>query len=338
MRLNCSNTFAYLTCLALLAVTSVQAGEPGDDDDGENDGDGKREGGKRPERRPGKEARSRGAPPDFANEKYGDHEAQAFDLWLAKSDKPTPLVVFIHGGGFRAGSKNAYDGGLAALCLQNGISFASIEYRLTGIGHYPMQHHDCARAIQHLRHHAAKWNLDPKRIACTGGSAGAGLSEWLGFHDDLADPKSDDPIARQSTRIVCALPTNAQCTYDPREIVKIVPGKAYDHPAMKALFNVPPTFDWTKDPIPPEVDERMKDCGPLSLLTKDDCPVYIVNNKAACTDGNIHHGNFGKKLEEEMQKLGIECVRRMDSDFPVNGLSMSQEMLQFIQKHFANVK
>jgi len=45
--------------------------------------------------------------------------------------------------------------------------------------------HDCARAIQFLRSKAARWNIDPKRIAATGGSAGAGISLWLGFHDDL---------------------------------------------------------------------------------------------------------------------------------------------------------
>lgn len=275
-----------------------------------------------------------GRAPDIANEKYGEHSAQVFDLWLAKSDKPTPLVVFIHGGGFRGGTKNSVPN-LMGPCLAAGISFASIEYRLTGIGPYPMQHHDCARAIQHLRANAAKWNLDKTRIAATGGSAGAGLSLWLGFHDDLADPKAEDPVARESTRIACALPTNAQCTYDPKLIKEIVPGDAYNHPALRGLFGVAPNFNWDKDPIPEEVAKRIADCGPLSLLTKDDCPVYIQNAAGAAKDGDIHHPNFGKHLKKEMDKIGVECIQRLNTDYPVDGYkSADEEMLAFIKKHF----
>jgi acetyl esterase/lipase len=283
-------------------------------------------------RRPG--AGGPGRAPDVADEKYGEHKAQAFDLWLAKSEKPTPLVVFIHGGGFRGGNKKSLKGVTPGACLEAGISYASIEYRLTGIGHYPMQHHDCARALQYIRHNAAKWNLDKIRVAATGGSAGAGLSLWLGFHDDLADPKAEDPVARESTRITCALPINAQCTYDPKMIREIVPGNAYDHPALKALFGVAADFDWTKDPIPEAVQERIRDCGPLSLLTEDDCPVYFQNQAGAARSGNIHHPNFGKHLEAEMKKLGLECVRRLSSDYPVDGKNMNEEMLAWIKKHF----
>lgn len=264
---------------------------------------------------------------------YGEHPAQVFDLYLAKSDKPTPLFVFIHGGGFRGGSKKKV-GVPVARYLSEGISVASVEYRLTGIGHYPMQHHDCARAIQHLRHHAAKWNLDKTRFAAGGGSAGAGLSLWLGFHDDLADPKSKDPVARESTRITCAIPENAQCTYDPHEIMKIVPGNAFNHGALKALFGVPGDFDWTNDAIPKEVAARIKDCGPLSLLTKDDCPVYIVNNASAAKPGNIHHPNFGTHLEREMKKLGLECVRRLNTDFAPGGKAGKSEKIDWLKEKF----
>jgi len=264
---------------------------------------------------------------------YGEHPAQVLDLYLADSGEPTPLLVFIHGGGFRGGSKKNVRVSVGR-CLSEGISVASIEYRLTGIGHYPMQHHDCARAIQYLRHHAAKWNLDKTRFAASGGSAGAGLSLWLGFHDDLADPKSADPIARESTRITCALPENAQCTYDPHEIMRIVPGNAYNHGALKALFGVPRDFDWSKDPIPKEVAARIKDCGPLSLLSKDDCPVYIVNNASAAKPGNIHHPNFGGHLEQAMKKLGLECVRRLDTDFAPGGKADRSEKIEWLKTKF----
>jgi acetyl esterase/lipase len=63
---------------------------------------------------------------------------------------------------------------------------------------------DGGRAVQFARSKAKEWNIDKARIAATGGSAGAGISLWLAFRDDLADPKSDDPVARESTRLTCA--------------------------------------------------------------------------------------------------------------------------------------
>src|SRR6185503_9957422 len=102
--------------------------------------------------------------PDLANEKYGPHERNVLDLWKAKSDKPTPLVVFIHGGGFRAGSKEGVSPLLIDGLLKKGISFMAINYRLSPEVSFPAHYMDCARAIQFARLHAKEWNLDPTRV------------------------------------------------------------------------------------------------------------------------------------------------------------------------------
>ena len=139
--------------------------------------------------------------PDLANEKYGPHERNVLDLWKAKADDPTPLVVFIHGGGFHAGSKEALSPALLDGLLARGVSVMAINYRLSPEVAFPAHYKDCGRAIQYARSKAKEWNIDPTRVGATGGSAGAGTSLWLGFHDDLADPKNDDPVLRQSTRL-----------------------------------------------------------------------------------------------------------------------------------------
>ena len=69
---------------------------------------------------------------------------------------------------------------------------------------------DAARALQTIRSKAREWNLDPRRIGAMGVSAGACTSLWLALHNDLADPKSSDPIARESTRLTCAGGNGAQ--------------------------------------------------------------------------------------------------------------------------------
>src|SRR5207247_10163678 len=93
--------------------------------------------------------KSQAAPPkpDLANVHYGPHERNVLDLWKAKSDKPTPLVVFIHGGGFYAGSKELITPALFTL-LEKGISLMAINYRLSPEVAFPAHYMDCMRAIQ----------------------------------------------------------------------------------------------------------------------------------------------------------------------------------------------
>ena len=81
---------------------------------------------------------------------YGPHPSQVIDIWKAASREPTPLVVYIHGGGFRAGDKTKIHPALIVGCLNAGISVASIGYRLSPEVHFP-DHFLDARAIQFLR-------------------------------------------------------------------------------------------------------------------------------------------------------------------------------------------
>jgi acetyl esterase len=271
--------------------------------------------------------------PTFRDVTYGPDASNKIDFWKANNTTPTPLVVFIHGGGFRRGDKKEYNAALLQACLDSGISYASINYRLSDVAPYPAQMQDSARAIQFMRSQAAEWNLDPKRIACTGGSAGAGISLWLAFHDDLADPKSPDAVARQSTRLSCAMPTNMQCTYDPREIKKIVPGDAYNVAPLKQLQGLPETFNWDKDPISADLDAKLRDCSPITHLTKDDAPIFAMNSQSNEKPGNIHHPNFGRHLKKEMDQIGNECEFHLTSDF-AGQQATTDAMLAFLKKHF----
>ena len=226
-------------------------------------------------RRGDRDQKSKGGtriPPTHQDVKYGEHKLQAFDLWLAKSaveGKPTPLCIYIHGGGFRGGDKRGIKGQVIQRFLDEGISFASMNYRLTNGGEfpYPVPMHDSARGLQFIRAHAEKWNLDPTRIVCYGGSAGAGISLWLAFGEDRADPESDDPVARQSTRILAAGTSGGQSTYDMRTfrewfgVPNLKPHDALvDFYAMKE----------SDTPDTPRVAKLAEDASAINHLTKDD--------------------------------------------------------------------
>jgi len=117
-------------------------------------------------------------PPTHANVSYGKHERNVMDFWQAKSDKPTPVVICIHGGSLIGGDKSGYYGRVKTF-LDAGISVATINYRLMKQANEekvvppvkaPLE--DAARAVQFVRSRASEWNIDKKRVGATGGSAG----------------------------------------------------------------------------------------------------------------------------------------------------------------------
>jgi len=255
--------------------------------------------------------------PTFGNISYGPHAKQFFHFWQAESDEPTPLLLFIHGGGWRGG--NLMAGGIDQVLpamLENGISVASIEYRFVteadGI-EPPVKAplHDAARALQTIRSRAEEWNIDKTRIGASGGSAGACSSLWLAFHDDMADPDSSDPIARESTRLTCAAVRGAQTTLDPQQMIEWTPNSRYGNHA----FGIEPeagqkpfeAFLAAREDILPWIAEY----SPYALVSADDPPVYLLYNGAPAIGEEqkdpTHTANFGLKLQEHVQSVGGEA-------------------------------
>lgn len=284
--------------------------------------------------------------PTHADVAYGPHERNRIDLYLAESKTPTPLVLYIHGGGFRGGDKSSVSAGEIRAFQREGWSVAAINYRFTNVLPAPGQYVDCGRALQFLRHHAGKYNLDPKLIASTGGSAGAGTSLWLAFHDDLADSKSDDPIARQSTRLVCTVVSNGQSSYDPRFAEKAgIPRPNFErHTFFEPFYDIK-----VAEADTPEAYKRYEAAAPVTYLTKDDPPTlmnYSYQNVAVTNSSDlglvVHHPKLGIALKEQMDKLGIECIVQYraaeGNKTERHGGGDPVETVSFIKKHFAAAK
>ena len=138
----------------------------------------------------------------ITNAKYGSHERHVMDLWLPKSAKPTPIVMYIHGGGFVGGDKShGHRQPMRAKCLTAKVAFATMNYRFLKHASHQEIMLDGARAIQALRADAGKLNIDPRRIGVYGHSAGAIMSMWLGFHPDVGRRGSNDRIGRFSSLV-----------------------------------------------------------------------------------------------------------------------------------------
>lgn len=251
--------------------------------------------------------------PTHSEVKYGPHDRNVLDFWQAKSGKPTPLVLVIHGGAWNAGAKErvARFADVQAL-LDAGISVAANNYRfirqaqedgITPPVKAPM--HDSARALQFLRSKAADWSIDPARIGAAGGSAGACTSLWLAYHDDMADTENSDPVARQSTRLTCAAVLGAQTTLDPAQAREWIPNSRYGGHAFgkadfaKALAERESILPW------------IAEYSPYALATKDDPPVALFYSDVPAMGKNAvdptHSANFGVGLQHRCKELGIRC-------------------------------
>ena len=245
------------------------------------------------------------------NVSYGPHRMQRIYFWRAKSDKPTPLLFYIHGGGWSGGDRSVVRS-MIQPALEAGISVVSVEYRTikdsTADGLVPPVKgpmFDCARALQFTRSKAKEWNLDKTKVALAGGSAGACTSLWLAFHDDLADPQSADPIARESTRLTCAAVTGPQTTLDPTQMKEWTPNSNYGGHAFG--FKTFEEFLAGRGTILPLIAEY----SPYALVSSDDPAVYMTFGGPPAIGQNekdpTHTANFGAKLAEHCATKGVSA-------------------------------
>ena len=264
--------------------------------------------------------------PTHSDVAYGAHSRHVMDLWLASSDKPTPMLVNIHGGGYIRGNKTIITRDLIETMNQAGISVASMNYRLTENGlfeegkhQYPVPMHDGARAVQFLRYNANKYNLDKTKFAATGGSAGGCILMWLGFHPDLAQPDHKDPVLRESTRLQALAPRLGQTTqYHPTRL------KWFGVKSLNASRERGVVLSSSEVPRTAEQDALSLDASPITHLTTDDPPIYLSYNRQNVPVNEetfwgiwVHHPIMGIKLKEAMDELGMECYLEYTGGPPV---------------------
>jgi len=122
--------------------------------------------------------------PDIHVATVGDHEL-GLDLYMPEGVANPPLLVWIHGGGWRAGSRKSVS---TLAFVEAGFAMASVSYRLSPVAEFPAQSHDIKGAIRFLRANADKYSYDASRIGVLGVSAGAHLAALVGVtngHEQL---------------------------------------------------------------------------------------------------------------------------------------------------------
>jgi acetyl esterase/lipase len=238
---------------------------------------------------------------DIAYVADGD-PSQRLDLYVPEhpgSDKPLPLLVWVHGGGWLAGTKNDNPG--ARFAVSGEYASASIEYRFSNKAIFPAQIQDCQAAIRFLRANARKYNLDAGHIGVWGGSAGGHLVALLGTAGG-ADAFAKIGEGRdQSDRVQAVIDI-----FGPADFSAVKRQVAEDK-TVKNIFN----FEDMSSPYaklfgakPGDLPELEKSASPVTFVSKDDPPFLIVHGTA---DTLVPYAQ-STELADALKGAGVDVV------------------------------
>jgi acetyl esterase/lipase len=205
-------------------------------------------------------------------------------------DEPMPVVVFIHGGAWRAGDA---DPSRNYPLAQRGYFTASIEYRLSQEALFPAQIHDCKAAIRWIRKYAKELNIDPDRIGVWGSSAGGHLVALLGTSIGVQALEGPGNAGYSSA---------VQCVVD-----------MFGPSDLPAMVGKPSNIDRTR-PDCPEAQligglisdnlDKAKAASPVTYVDGNEPPFLILHG----TEDPTVPFNQSEILDEALRKVGADVT------------------------------
>lgn len=194
------------------------------------------------------------------------HGRQKLDLYLPADAKNLPLIVWIHGGAWMVGSKDAFIGALPFLA--EGFAVASINYRLSQHAIFPAQIEDCKAAIRWLRAHAGEYGFDPARIGVWGPSAGGHLSALVGTAGDVKEFDVGANLANSSAvqAVVDFFGPTDFLQMDGNRILNGMMHDTPDSPESKLVGG-----------LIRDHKAQVQQANPITYVTKNDPPFLIVH-------------------------------------------------------------
>lgn len=240
------------------------------------------------------------------------------DLYLPDGEKNPPLVVWIHGGAWRGGSKGG--GGRIRWMTEHGYAVADINYRLSQEAVFPAQIFDCKAAIRWLRAHAKQYDYDSQRIGVAGSSAGGHLAALLGTSGNVKDLEGDLGSHRdQSSRVqaICDM-------WGPTDFLQM--GGRHNEPGS-------PESQLVGGPIQ-QNKEKVGRANPITYVTKDDPSFVLIHGGL---DGAVPLGQ-SELLKQALDRVGVPCELKVLQGAGHGGRGFSVEkmnemVLAFFNRH-----
>lgn len=214
------------------------------------------------------------------------------DLYLPRDARAaTPLVVWIHGGGWRKGTKDACR---MVFLVKEGFAVASVEYRLAPEGAFPDPLHDCKAAVRFLRANATQYGIDPHRIGVAGASAGGHLAALVGMTGD--DAKWEGTLGPQgvSSRV------QAVCDYFGPTDLTTVAGTQWDNPKGAVYHLLGGTVA--------QHAQAARDASPLFHVAKGNPPFLILHGDSDQTVPLSESQNLARAIKEQGVDVQLDIL------------------------------
>jgi acetyl esterase/lipase len=225
----------------------------------------------------------------------GGGKAQSLDLYLPQSDRPTPLIIWIHGGAFRAGDK-AQCGAVGF--TRRGYAAASLNYRLSGQAVFPAAIEDCKAAVRWLRAHAKEYNLDAAHFGAWGSSAGGHLVALLGTSGGVKPLEGSGGNPEFSSRVQAVCDWFGPTDFLQMEAHALTPGRPFSHDAVDS-----PESLFIGGAIQ-ENKEKARAANPITYVTPDAPPFLIMHGDR---DPLVPH-HQSELLEAALKTAGVEVT------------------------------
>lgn len=261
---------------------------------------------------------------DIEYARVGDHRL-LLDLYLPKkSEKPLPLIVWVHGGAWIGGNKKWCP---AVRMVAKGYAAASINYRLSPVAAFPAQIHDCKAAVRWLRANAGKYGLDPHRIGVWGGSAGGHLVALLGTtagNKELEGTVGGNLQYSSTVQAVCDW-------FGPADFLTFFP------PSKKNELDS--TTSVIAKLLGGSINEKKENAmlaSPASHVSKDDCPFLIMHGDKDM----IVPLSQSQELYDKLKSAGIYVKLHVvkDAGHGFKGTEIDKIVDEFFDKHLKKIK
>jgi acetyl esterase/lipase len=221
---------------------------------------------------------------------HGGHERQKLDLYLPAAGRNWPLIIAIHGGAFRMGSK---EGEPAGAFLAEGFAVASLNYRLSQEAIFPAQIEDCKAAVRWLRAHAPEYGYDPDRFGAYGGSAGGYLAAMLGTTGEVAEFEVGEHL-ETSSRVQAVADF-----FGPTDFLQM---DAHRPPQATQVHDAPDSPESQLiGGLLRDHPDKVARANPITYITPDDPPFLVVHGDA---DVLVPH-HQSELLAAALKKAGV---------------------------------
>jgi acetyl esterase/lipase len=199
---------------------------------------------------------------------------------------PPPVVMYIHGGGWRTGDKSIGDAYRDAV-LERGFAFVSMNYRLVPEATFPAQLHDVNGAIRWIKAHADEYQLDPQRVMLFGTSAGGHLAALAGVTGDALEGSVGGNLHVSSdVRAVAGIAVAS-------DFLTIVQDGAKENSiAFEGLLNCSPISS---------CQQIAQEASPIAYVSPDDPPFYLIHGDADTTVP----AKQAQRLHEALKAVGV---------------------------------